>query len=123
MSNISSKFQNAKVGAYFYESVDGRNKEPRLLLFKGLTHGAGVAYRDEAIFEVVGTGERLFVDADDRYGYYPPLSGNNLMKMKRRQRDLRAELARYDHLLKVVDAKIDDIIRPLKADVDAFKQK
>ena len=113
--NISSKFKKAKRGQYFYETLSSTSQEPRLLRFMGLTHCAKVAYRDEVIFEVVGTLERIIVDADDRYGRYPPLSGPNLVKIRNQRNQLADDLAKYDFLLHQIHMKIDEIVKPTRA--------
>lgn len=114
--SISTKFTNAKPGAYFYESLAARNQEPKLLKFMctriGTLEKYGKVFENIAVvdFVEVSTGKLLVVDADDRYGYYPPLSGRNFLKIRRLRNKLSDDLAKYDFLLSQINAKIEEIV-------------
>lgn len=107
MSNVSMKFQKAKIGALFYESPN-QFAESRILKFLGIEENVLRDVRGRWLpavkFEVVsanddGTdGNVFYVDADDRYGHFPPLSKTNADKIIARVEYLRTELAKYETL-------------------------
>lgn len=98
---IAAKFLKAKPGSIFMETVAetiAHVAQPRLLRFFKLS-AAG------AHFIVLGSGEELVVDADDRYGRYPALTKKRHQDMLDRKAALEADLARYNHILN----KINDL--------------
>lgn len=103
MRSISSKFLKANKGDLFYESPT-RNAAPRLLEFRRIFYD-NTSEHVEFIDLSNSTKEKKFsflVDADDRYGHFPPLTSTNLRKIQARYDNLAQELSVYSHLLRQI---------------------
>ena len=104
MGIISQKFLKAKQGDFFYDRIDCAD-EPRLLRFISL-HQDPHNVAHYVTFEDAQTNISFFVSADDRYGYFPPLSKRNRNKIEGRiceLRELRDQLEVYEGLQAQID--------------------
>lgn len=94
----SAKWNKLKTNAFVMETVARENAIPNLYQFLGLAED-----EETVSLRNLQTGEEVKINSDDRYGHYPIVTAARIGEMRYRLQNLKAEVKKYNHILKLID--------------------